>query len=538
MSQPPHLLIVARAGTGKTTTLIEGLKYVKDLGVKIEPSPQQKAIWTSVKKSSEAKTVCFCSFSNTIVDELKARVPSGCEARTLSGLGYKAVRNAFQLLPGNDAINEDRTSNILEQITKKSIRDLRADYPIQTSTTIRLVSLCKLHLYDGTNEDELDDLVQEFELDLNGSREKIYAMIPKILERAKKVNIDRCIDFDDQLWLPVVLKLPVFKFDLLLVDEVQDCNRAQQELAYMLGRRLVLCGDPAQAIYQFAGADSNSMKRMQKTLESTVQGCETLKLTVTRRCAKAIVKAAQHYVPDFQAHEDNPEGEVKTMYRIHQMITGTDMSPGSMGDVMNRMMQKGNFSGEDYSKHVLDGDMILCRNNAPLVSEAFKFIRQGRKAIIRGRNIGDNLLKLVTKLSKRKSDATGILALQMHLTTWAEEETQKEMAKKYPKDSVIQTIQDKKACLEVLCEEASSVEDLKSKIEALFSNKSTTGILLSSIHKAKGLEAKRVFWIKIPIRKGLSPMQMEAERNIAYVATTRAIELLVHVHEPNKSTEA
>lgn len=42
------------------------------------------------------------------------------------------------------------------------------------------------------------------------------------------------------------------------------------------------------------------------------RGCAILPLTVTRRCGKAIVKEANKIVPDFKAHESNPEGRCTT----------------------------------------------------------------------------------------------------------------------------------------------------------------------------------------------------------------------------------
>lgn len=531
-TEPPHVMIIARAGTGKTTTLIEGLKHIKGQKVDIIPSPQQKLIWDQMESSKEAQSICICSFSNTIVNTLKARVPEKVEARTLSSLGYQSVRGSFQLLPGDKAINQNRVDGFLEKITGKDLRELRRDYPIQTASTLKLVKLVKMNLLTGEDHDALDDLVDAFEIDLVESRAKIYAMIPKILAMCKLVARDKQIDYDDQLWLPVVLNLPVPRFDLLLVDEVQDCNRAQQELAARMGRRLILCGDPAQAIYQFAGADSISMSRMENRLQETKQGCVTLKLTVTRRCGKSIVKEAQHYVPDFEAHESNPEGEVTTMKLVPEMVTGSNMKTGSIGDVMNKAMKK--TVGEDYRSHVQDGDLILCRANAPLVSEVFKFIRQGRKAIVRGRDIGDGLIKLINKLEKRKTASPGLAGLLESLEAWATQEVATEMAKKFPSDFKIQSVGDKQACLETLCDEVETVGELRQKIVAIFSDESTTGITLSSVHRAKGTESKVVFWIIIPRRPNLIASQAEAERNIDYVATTRAISKLVKVISPDK----
>src|SRR6185503_5121579 len=67
----PHLIIEARAGTGKTTTLIEGLKYMRGLSVSITPSPQQQAVWDQLKLSADAQSVCFVAFNKSIATELQ-----------------------------------------------------------------------------------------------------------------------------------------------------------------------------------------------------------------------------------------------------------------------------------------------------------------------------------------------------------------------------------------------------------------------------------------------------------------------------------
>jgi superfamily I DNA/RNA helicase len=97
--QPSHLIIEARAGTGKTTTLIEGLKKLK--GIKSDhpaaknPSPQQKDIWNQLLLSKDALSIAFIAFNKSIADELRSRVPSQCEAMTCHSLGYKSVLNTY-----------------------------------------------------------------------------------------------------------------------------------------------------------------------------------------------------------------------------------------------------------------------------------------------------------------------------------------------------------------------------------------------------------------------------------------------------------
>ena len=73
---------------------------------------------------------------------------------------------------------------------------------------------------------------------------------------------------------------------------------------------------------------------------------------------------------------------------------------------------------------------------------------------------------------------------------------------------------------------------LKQKIKNIFSD-DKTGIILSTIHKSKGLEAKRVFFLNpelIPSKFAKTPKALYAEDCLKFVAITRAKEELVYCH--------
>ena len=77
-------------------------------------------------------------------------------------------------------------------------------------------------------------------------------------------------------------------------------------------------------------------------------------------------------------------------------------------------------------------------------------------------------------------------------------------------------------------------DGIAAKIDDIFSDRTKAGIRLSSIHKAKGLEADRVFFLQLPKARCPHPMaktpwQYEQEKNLLYVAYTRAIRELIIV---------
>jgi DNA helicase-2/ATP-dependent DNA helicase PcrA len=583
----PHVIVIARAGTGKTTTLVSALQVLKGLpptdakGNPITPSPQQRAVWDAIGLSKGARSVGFVAFNRGIAKELKTRVPPGCDASTMHGMGFKAVNKAFTLKKGEHAVSEWRTHDLIAEILCEDIAWIREQRPVVLKATTELVALVKQNLIpldvidDGDEEHVrrlLQELVDHYEVQLTddtvsfseqrgtsfghrGGGEdhsaEVFDLVPKVITRSRDVAKDGYIDYDDMIWLPCVLNLPMFVYDLLLVDEAQDLNRCQQSLARKTGRRLVLCGDPKQAIYGFAGADADSIPRMQKELGDTAQGCITLPLTVTRRCGKAIVEEARKIVPDFEAHESNPEGRVSRA--SYNDING----PVTLTPEMAEQLLAGH--PPCYRYQVQDGDFILCRVNAPLVSQCFRFIREGRRATILGRDIGKGLIQFVRKLSG-KDDTMPVLDLAVRLDRWLQQEEAKERVKRHPNENRIVGLYDKRDCVMAFTEGVGMVRMVIETIQRVFSSGKVCpqcrqepgndqavecprckvklvevgGIRLASIHKSKGLEARRVFFLmpdgaQCPHPMAKAPWQREQEMNLLYVGITRAIEELVWV---------
>ena len=506
----PHLIIQALAGTGKTTTLIEGVRVMLGQESKVIPSKQQKAIWEEMFKSAKtAKTIQFMAFNKPIAVELQARIPEGTWASTIHSLGSRVLNDHF----GKLRLNKFRTQDLLTQIIGRDIREIKRFQPEMVKAVEKLVSLCKMNLvgtetadirgdwYDSKGfDDALLDLARYYGIDLNGHQEEILTYIQEVLSRALKPEVDKSIDFDDMVWLPVALELAIQQYDLLLVDEAQDLNACQQALVKKCGKRLIFCGDVKQAIYGFAGADSQSMKTLYNELTATKVGCQVLPLTVTRRCGKAIVREANKLVPKFRAHKDCCEGSV----------------------FFNTFRK--------YRQEVWVGDMVLCRVNAPLVSECFRFLKKGQKATIQGRDIGKGLINTI---KSRKAVSIDDLVSRLH--NWYIFAQQKENSLPNPSEARLIALKDRYNCLGYFIEDAITVKEVTAKIETIFTNeKQGGGIKLSSIHKAKGMESRRVYLLlpkeaQIPHPMATSKWQREQEYNLKYVAITRAIEEFIYV---------
>jgi len=139
---------------------------------------------------------------------------------------------------------------------------------------------------------------------------------------------------------------------------------------------------------------------------------------------------------------------------------------------------------------------------------------------------------LINTINKLK--ANDVPELMMKVNNWADMETKKENAKRNPSEPRLIAIQDRKDCLAAFMEDAKTVQEVIDKINSIFSDESKGGIRLSSIHKAKGLEAERVFLLQlkgasVPHPMAKSSWQRQQESHLLYVAITRARNELVYV---------
>jgi len=93
------------------------------------------------------------------------------------------------------------------------------------------------------------------------------------------------------------------------------------------------------------------------------------------------------------------------------------------------------------------------------------------------------------------------------------------------KNHPMASFEDRVQCLEVLSAGLENIDELKARIQKIFADEKE-GIMFSTVHRSKGLENEKVFIVcpeRLPLkRKGMKPWQHEQEKNLEYVAYTRA----------------
>lgn len=330
-----HTVVMARAGSGKTSTIIESLFHLK-----------------------AGKSWALVAFNKSIADELKHRAPPGGDVSTSHSFGLKAISRS---LGKNPVINKYKCQDFAQSLFGKEPEQREL-----IDNLCKTVSLAKQFLFNTA--EQFDDMIDQFgiESDFAETRFQRGEFIAKAIELLNKCIKQRdVIDFDDMIHHPNVHDLTMPQFDYVLVDEVQDMNRSQIEMIKKMikpGGRLIAIGDDRQAIYQFRGADESGIDNLVKDL-----GAKVLPLSVTYRCCKSIVREANKYVPDLKANDSADEGSVEER------------------------------SFNDMLKLAGPGDFIISRVNAPMIGIAMKFIKEGRACNIQGRDIGAGLMMFIKK---------------------------------------------------------------------------------------------------------------------------------------------
>jgi len=452
----------------------------------------------AVKLIPKDKNIMFMAFNKHIQEELKTKLPEYVRCYTSHGLGMSAIKRKY-----GDKIQFDefKADKHIQKKAKKWNLDLELKSKEEKYRYFqdikKMVNLCRLSL--TTDKKYIPFIAERYEVTLTKDQD-----IKRILKILDSMTQDRkTFDYTDMIYLPAVdNSLWLFPQNYVFVDEIQDLNRCQIRLIEKMLRRdkntkkykgrLIGVGDFFQTIYGFSGADERSFNWFKN-----FQNTKILPLSYSFRCSKKVIEHAQNIVPNIKALPEAPEGIVRD------------------GDVLNEAK---------------NGDFILCRTTAPLIKLFFELLSQQKKAIIKGSDIGIKLIELTKNFE----------TISQLINYW-EDELEKFKKELYnngilnPQEHTgYVALQDKVNTLLFLSRVSDTIESLKHNIKTIFTDK-LTGIVLSTIHKAKGLEANRVFIIRpdlIPFPNS-KKWQYKQEKNLEYVAITRAKTDLIYDHNWN-----
>jgi DNA helicase II / ATP-dependent DNA helicase PcrA len=502
-----HTVVEARAGSSKSTSIELGLAHLP--------------------RNTSALVVAF---NKPIADAMRDRVklaqdageiPKGVAVSTLHSYGLRQLSYALPKRPTVDKDGE-KIRGILIPLLTQAWKEWQPETPEDKKPTLddvlwgsrgpakKLLSMAKSTL--AMTPEAIDALIDNYELSLSPaiSRSALVSVTHKAIDACLE-NQD-VVDYDDMVFFPCALKMAMETYDRVFIDEAQDTSASQVKLALKAcerGGRITAVGDNFQAIYQFRGAGSDSIDTIRKKLSA-----KTLKLTVSYRCARKIVELAQTWVPDFEAAPGAPPGIVREIDFQHA-------NPEA-------------------------GDFVISRTNAPLVSLFFKFVKEGKRVAIQGRDIGARLRTIVTK-ADRGTTKGSVPAMLDNVTKWKE----KEIARLEKLERDTDNIRDAVGCVFAIADDTSTVDEIYSRIDALFDDdplkKDASRIVLTTAHRGKGLQRSRVWILRDTFMRNRPRRNKtggvarddggkmiwdppdQAERNAIYVAVSRAERELIQI---------
>ncbi|CAM3898607.1 UvrD-helicase domain-containing protein [Lederbergia lenta] len=262
------LLILAGAGTGKTSVLVCRTGYLLDVQ---KVSPQQLLLMTFTKKAA---------------DEMKERIASlpGIDAREARKVEVRTFHSFFLQILRHSGFRQEMLVNdkFKQIILKKKMRELSFPDELQPESVLSLLSLYKM------NGKSVEDMPNELAAD-----QQIKQLASHYEDWKKKNNK---MDFDDVLTEAfALLKSDVGllqtlqqRFQYIMVDEFQDTNPLQYELIKRIAalkNNLCVVGDDDQTIYAFQGARNDIIL----DFDQQYPDVKTVILTINYRSTSPIV---------------------------------------------------------------------------------------------------------------------------------------------------------------------------------------------------------------------------------------------------------
>jgi DNA helicase II / ATP-dependent DNA helicase PcrA len=474
-----NIALSACAGAGKSTAIEHGILCL----------PRKLP-------SGLAPSIFVTSFGKGIIESMKERMAKhglpGLNIATLHSLGLNALKS-FGIVPRNVKIDGRKVAKLVYNTGLGEGPDMP-----------QLIKLVGLGKSEASLTPDWARLCQVHELDFDIGQAQATRIAQSVLNASLA---DReTLDFDDMLWMPVVLNVLFTKYDYVFVDEAQDVNPVQMEIIERLLKltsKLVIVGDPRQAIYAFRGAGHGAMDEMIKRFNM-----QSMPLSVSYRCPRNIVLEA----------------------RTRGGCTAIQPSANAVDGTVQRL--------DVYEPCIFNSSaVILCRNTAPLVAMCYALLQRNIPCRILGRDIGAQLAALVKKMR-----ACDIPDLEDKIGKWQSREVAKcEIDGRSP-----DRVYDQHDCILHFTKMAQTaggdtVERVLAMIDSLFNDQTKSAKLtLCTVHKAKGLEWKTVFILDfakyMPSRYAKQEWQKVQEKNLIYVALTRCMDTLIYIESDKWKT--
>ncbi len=307
------LLIVAGAGTGKTTVLTR--RYVQLLSQKSKIKNQ---------KSVTTANILALTFTDKAAGEMEDRIlgllPTGTYdfwISTFHGFCQRILEahaleiglpNQFRVLSTTDAW----------LLLKRRFSELPLDHYRPLGNPVKFLRALLQHISrakdEGITPEQYLAFAQNATFDVDeeaaqGERRRLQELADVYFAYRKILLEEGCLDFGDLILetlrlfreRPVILEVYREQFAYVMVDEFQDTNWAQYELLKLLvgkRRNLTVVGDDDQAIYKFRGASLANILQFRDDFPDA----KTVALTQNYRSKREILDCAYEFIRKNDPH--------------------------------------------------------------------------------------------------------------------------------------------------------------------------------------------------------------------------------------------
>lgn len=478
------LVCTAVAGAGKTATTLDLYKVLSD--------------------NFENQYVLCVAFNVAAKDEMISRGVDKRHAKTLNGLGHANLSRFARGRGLKLNVSDTKPSKML----KLADPELAKIAPARRFAR-KMIDFVKSEALTKFDREKLEDLAEHYEVFIDVSYDeceekyemsydeletKCYEWIVKAMKLNNEVPAEGewLIDYNDQVYLPVVLGIKCFQNDLIVVDEAQDLSKANKFLVDRCLKRngvLVLVGDDYQCIYAWRGCE---VEGLSKTLGRKRLNAVHLPLTYNWRSGKQIIEFAQQINPEIKCG-NGKEAVVDSL------------------------------PVEEFEVTELSGDVaVLSRLRAPLIGYAIECLKADVPFTFK-----ISLQYLIDTVKMIGDESLSIRAFRRRLHAWYNEKV--ELYTQQDADNALEDLEDTVSIINVLLERVVTTDKVSDLIEEIKSlneqiKRSDGSLHLSTIHGSKGLEWETTYVLgyeDIGNRARKKWKQIEA-RNLRFVACTRA----------------
>lgn len=332
-SSKTPLIVKAYAGTGKTFTMTEYSKKQFD------------------------KRILYLAFNNSAVKDAKGRFGPNTECKTFHKL---ALDSPFGVL----------MPKVLLGITLKSIADL-----MNCTTVLAKIYLEIIENYCAS----ADTLLSDSHVPEN------YVGTPNIVEKSQQLYglmsdaKHPYVPSTHSVYLKEYqLSNSILDYDVIIVDEAQDINPCQAEIAFSQPEhiKLILVGDEHQQIYRFRGAD-NALA----TATERRDNCDVKYLTQSFRFGESIAQKANAILSLKEELEYPVRGNPAIITQIRDG-TKFERNQKKINDVISAERKKDKkkpLEEMDLEAEMLIKPTIITRTNGACIYWAYRWARKGKK---------------------------------------------------------------------------------------------------------------------------------------------------------------